>query len=67
MLATQPSRRQSVNDHLVCACSHTLANHERPTGVPYGTWGGCRATTQVDGVTQRCDCREAWPMEENDD
>ena len=56
-----------MNDHLVCACSHTLANHERPTGVPYGTWGGCRATTQVDGVTQRCDCREAWPMEESDD
>lgn len=46
-----------------CACGHLLDQHERPTS-PREPWGECRAIVQVDGHTQRCDCREAWPVED---
>lgn len=54
---------------LTCACGHVLDAHERPTGT-HQPWGGCRANDQIRDGDQirltRCDCSEAWPMEEND-
>lgn len=48
---------------LTCACGHTLDQHDRPSG-DREPWGGCNALTPR---TERCDCREAWPVEEGDE
>ena len=46
----------------VCACGHLLDDHDRPTGLRQ-PWGRCRVLLS-DGEVRRCDCAEAWPMED---
>lgn len=50
----------------VCACGHLLADHEPPGGKDREPWGACRVDLAPagPGPMVRCDCREAWPMED---
>lgn len=52
---------------LTCACGHSLNDHDRPIR-SREPWGRCHAqiAPTEPGPMTRCDCREAWPMEEDD-
>lgn len=46
-----------------CACGHAVRSHDRPPA-EREPWGGCN---QIDPTTsQRCACREAWPVDPED-
>lgn len=49
----------------ICACGHPLDAHARPSA-PREPWGGCTATVQDGLKVTRCDCAEAWPVEEDE-
>lgn len=48
-----------------CACGHRVGAHFAPSA-PREPWGECRALVQHGKQVSRCDCREAWPVEEGD-
>ena len=51
---------------LTCACGHLLDDHARPTSTRE-PWGRCRVSVAPvnPGPMTRCDCSEAWPLEED--